>query len=284
MIQPNELAAVKPEFTKEAIHKQLKRIFEDSAFVHSDILRRFLSFIVDQALLGHANWLKEYTIAVQVLNKPASFKPQENGIVRIHAGRLRRALNHYYNEKGALDPIRISVPKGSYVPVFNEEINETSAELPAENNINQSGKTVVAVIPFRHLQHDLLEDTLADGVGVLLSTTLMRWRKFSVVAYYAMRNLYEQTSDFRTIAPLVGAQYIVTGDIQSRKDRTRIYVQVINASTNEQVWSQMYERKISFENIFEMQDEIVNLTIAELEESWNLMSGKSMRVSITAVA
>ena len=41
--------------------------------------------------------LKEYTIAVNVLDKPTNFKPQDNSIVRIHAGRLRRALNHFYN-------------------------------------------------------------------------------------------------------------------------------------------------------------------------------------------
>ena len=49
---------------------------------------------------GRSNTIKEYTIAVNVLNKPVSFKPQHDAIVRIHAGRLRRALNYYYKEPG----------------------------------------------------------------------------------------------------------------------------------------------------------------------------------------
>jgi hypothetical protein len=82
---------------------------------------------VDQTLLGNSNRLKEYTIALNVLNKPANFKPSENGVVRIHAGRLRRALNHYYKEIGVHDPIEISMPTGSYAALFtapNEVISE----------------------------------------------------------------------------------------------------------------------------------------------------------------
>src|SRR3954462_10402573 len=105
-------------FSKETIYEQLQKIFLDPFFANSGILRKFLTFIVDETLAGHANWLKEYTIGLKVLNKSAGFKPQENGIVRINAGRLRRALNNYYNGSGITDSLFISVPKGSYVPVF----------------------------------------------------------------------------------------------------------------------------------------------------------------------
>jgi len=270
----NSTASIETKFSKEVINQQLQKIFRDAQFVNSDILRKFLSFIVDQTLLGHANWLKEYTIATNVLNKPTNFKPQENGIVRIHAGRLRRALNHYYNDKGALDALRISVPKGSYIPVFDERTNGTTVEALNDYNASHADKPVVAIIPFRHLHNDLLEDSLADGLGVLLSTALMRFKNFSIVAYYTMRNLFEQINDIRAVAPIVNAEYIITGDIQSLKNRTRIFVQLIHVNSSRQVWSQMYERKISSANIFETQDEIVKLIISELEETCNLMSGK----------
>src|SRR6478735_6805199 len=121
------------QFSKELIYQQLQRIFSDPLFQNSDILRRFLSFIVDETLLGQAHTLKEYTIGVQVLNKPVNFKPQENGIVRIHAGRLRRALNHYYAGAGVLDPICISVPLGSYVPVFTRNDDKMHGLVLHEN-------------------------------------------------------------------------------------------------------------------------------------------------------
>ena len=39
-------------------------------------------------------------------------------IVRIQAGRLRRSLERYYLLSGKGDPVRIELPKGTYVPVF----------------------------------------------------------------------------------------------------------------------------------------------------------------------
>ena len=40
-------------------------------------------------------------------------------IVRIQAGRLRRSLERYYLLSGKDDPVRIELPKGTYVPVFH---------------------------------------------------------------------------------------------------------------------------------------------------------------------
>src|SRR4051812_11789078 len=104
---------------KEEIYRQMERIFLDPLFLNSPILKKFLSFIVDQYLLGNSNLLKEYTIAINVLDKPTNFKPQENSIVRIHAGRLRRALNHFYNTRETPEHVYISVPLGTYIPVFS---------------------------------------------------------------------------------------------------------------------------------------------------------------------
>src|SRR3954465_15574892 len=117
------------KLSHEAIYQQLERIFLDPFFINSAILKKFLSFIVDQSLLGNANLLKEYTIALSVLDKPSNFKPQENSIVRIHAGRLRRALNHYYNNQETPELIYISMPLGSYVPVFSMCDNKTQTYL-----------------------------------------------------------------------------------------------------------------------------------------------------------
>jgi len=107
-------------FSKDEIRQQLKKIFSDPIFSVSDILKRFLSFISEETLDGRSNQIKEYTIGLKVLNKTFGFNPKEDAIVRIHAGRLRRALANYYRTVGASDPIYISMPKGSYVPYFNE--------------------------------------------------------------------------------------------------------------------------------------------------------------------
>jgi adenylate cyclase len=58
------------------------------------------------------------TVATQVLGRKADFDPNLDPIVRIMAGRLRRALERYYATHGRQDQVRIDIPKGSYVPIF----------------------------------------------------------------------------------------------------------------------------------------------------------------------
>jgi hypothetical protein len=55
------------------------------------------------------------------LNKSPDFNPQLNGIVRIHANRLRKLLDEYYQNEGVNDPIVISIPKGRYIPNFESK-------------------------------------------------------------------------------------------------------------------------------------------------------------------
>jgi TolB-like protein len=288
----NTLPAVDTKFSKEVIYQQLERIFLDPVFIKSDVLRKFLSFIVDQTLTDRANCLKEYTIAVHVLNKPSNFKPQEDSIVRNHAARLRRALNNYYHERGALDPVYISVPVGSYVPVFGESENKTMTHVLKDGDkihirsdeIQIDKSAVVAVIPFWHLQNDQLENLLTDGLGMQLSSALMEFEKFSVISYYTMRHLCEKITDIATIASRVGAKYIVTGNIQSQKNCFRVHIQMIHTNTNQQLLSRMYEEKFVAQNIFELQDEIVRCFISDLNESRRLIEKKVKTISMVAVA
>jgi TolB-like protein len=280
-------------FSKDLINAQLQKIFLDSFFTNSDILRKFLMFIVDQTLSGHANWLKEYTIGVNVLNKPSDFKPQENGIVRIHAGRLRRALHHYYNETGTSDLIHISVPKGRYVPVFSENGNEISIEnlddkiRPEElkkTTAPSTEKPAIAVMPFQHFHKDELTGFLTAGIGLQLSTALMEFEKYTVIAYHTMCNLCKKTTDLSRIASIVGAKYVITGNIQTQENRVRAHIQMVHAGTSKQLWSCMHEGRLTAENIFELQDEIVKLIIAEISKSTRLANEKDKRTSLIAVA
>ena len=102
----------------EAIREQLRRILDSSDFDASARNRRFLGFVVEETLSGGSARIKAYTIATSVFDRGADFDPQLDSIVRIEAGRLRRSLENYYLRAGADDPVRISIPKGSYVPTF----------------------------------------------------------------------------------------------------------------------------------------------------------------------
>jgi adenylate cyclase len=104
--------------SEEAVRQQLKKILASPEFQGSALLRAFLQFIVNRTLAGHAEEIKGYTVATQVLGREADFDGARDPIVRILAGRLRRALERYYWARGGQDLVRIDVPKGAYVPNF----------------------------------------------------------------------------------------------------------------------------------------------------------------------
>jgi hypothetical protein len=179
-------------FSEQQVQEQLQKIFLCPAFSVSDILRRFLTYITEETLAGKSNTIKEYTIAVNVLNKPVTFKPQHDAIVRIHAGRLRRALNYYYREQGINDPLEITVPKGSYVPVFGEvQTVETKPETNLKRSFQQSVSDAVTIVvmPFRTFEMDISRQAFADSLGQQLSAEFGRFSDFSVISYYTTQQL-----------------------------------------------------------------------------------------------
>ena len=99
-ISPIESPPAEEAFNNDLIYQQLNKIIAHPIFSGSEILCKFLFYIVHETLTGNANTIKEYTIAVKVLNKPKHFEPQKDAIVRIHASRLRRTLINYYKSAG----------------------------------------------------------------------------------------------------------------------------------------------------------------------------------------
>jgi adenylate cyclase len=113
----------------QLIHDALQRVIGSQGFSTSDRKKRFLKYIVQETLAGHADRIKAYTIAVDIFGRDPSFDPASDPVVRIEAGRLRRCLEHYYLTEGSADEVWITIPKGGYVPQFTLR-KETKPSIP----------------------------------------------------------------------------------------------------------------------------------------------------------
>jgi Tol biopolymer transport system component len=101
-----------------AVRAELDRVLNSAVFSRSPQLRRFLSFIVEQTLAGQGHTLKESVLAHELYGKGTDFDGGTDPVVRVDARRLRDKLREYYDARA--DPVVISLPKGTYVPVFEE--------------------------------------------------------------------------------------------------------------------------------------------------------------------
>src|SRR5829696_1042628 len=93
-----------------AVREQLNRLLTSATFRQVDRLKRFLSFIVSEAIAGRSDQLKEYVIGVQVFDKESSFDPRADPIVRVQARRLRTRLMRYYREEARADEMIVELP------------------------------------------------------------------------------------------------------------------------------------------------------------------------------
>jgi len=109
---------MEPLTSLDEIGAQMARVLSSKDFDASDRNRRFLEYVVQEAMAGRADRIKAYSIATTVFGRNEDFDPQQDAIVRIEAGRLRRSLDRYYLTSGRNDEVRISIPVGAYVPVF----------------------------------------------------------------------------------------------------------------------------------------------------------------------
>jgi hypothetical protein len=129
----------------------LERVVTSPVFRSSPQLAAFLKFIVESALAGRPEDIKGYTIAIKALGRSEDFNPKTDAIVRVEAGRLRRALATYYGDAGAHDPIGIEIPARGYVPTFHRrevaKLPRQPLDLPASARALAS-KIAVAGRPY----------------------------------------------------------------------------------------------------------------------------------------
>jgi hypothetical protein len=104
--------------THDEVRAALDRVIESEVLRGSPKLIAFFRFVVEATLRGEGHRIKAYAIAVEALGRGEDFDPNIDPIVRVEAGRLRRALKGYYAGVGAVDPVLIEIPLGHYVPEF----------------------------------------------------------------------------------------------------------------------------------------------------------------------
>lgn len=100
------------------MREALDSVLSSKALARSDRARRLLRYLVEQEQQGMADRLKGLSIAIDVFGRAPEFDSSTDAVVRVQAGRLRELLSQYYQAEGAADPLRITIPRGSYMPVY----------------------------------------------------------------------------------------------------------------------------------------------------------------------
>lgn len=105
-----------------------QHVLESGLFDKAPRLGRFFQYVCELYFEGHADQIKEYSIALEALGRSPDFDPKKDSIVRVEAHRLRRRLEDYYKGRGAAEQLQIVIPNGQYRPHFVNRETFTQAD------------------------------------------------------------------------------------------------------------------------------------------------------------
>jgi TolB-like protein len=112
------------EFSPERlglVRDHLKDVFASKAFAGSKRAQDFLQLIVEHALAGRLDSLRERMIGAEMFGRSIDYDTANDAVVRVKATEVRRKLAQYYQEAAKPPLVRIELPSGSYVPKFHWE-------------------------------------------------------------------------------------------------------------------------------------------------------------------
>jgi hypothetical protein len=238
------------EADRSEVLAQLDRILSSPLFRNSKRYPAMLRHVVEQTLAGNEALLKERLLGINVFHRPPDYDTNQDTIVRLTAGEVRKRIAQYYHQQEHLGQLQIDLRAGSYVPVFRRPNSDPRSaptqapteELPRTDTRHETqlrGATFgvlssVAVrhdpipipepdlaeaatpppAPVRRPLHPWVRRSLAIAVSLVLATAAIQWWSASHAANFPERRLW---------APILqepGPVLLVIADLSASLDQS----------------------------------------------------------------
>jgi len=170
------------------------RVIGSSVFAKSERLSTFLSLVCELTLSGRANEINEQKIGTILFGRSSDYDSSIDGIVRTQASRLRQRLDLYFGGEGANEPIRIVLPRGTYVPLFERQS-------PAQAGFDPLAAPDPARIPLASPALSLSE-SLREAQTKSWTSTRLAWALVAVLSIVVLALVFRLRSPLSREASL----------------------------------------------------------------------------------
>ncbi|HEY3519771.1 MAG TPA: hypothetical protein VGK80_01880 [Rhodanobacteraceae bacterium] len=138
------------------------------------------------------------------------------------------------------------------------ERNVAASSLAGSSTANpdavSADRKSIAVLPFVNMSGDKDNEYFSAGVAEEILNVLARVPDLHVAARTSSFSFEGKAMAIPAIARALGVRMVLEGSVRKQGDRVRIAAQLIDAATDDEVWSQSYDRELK--DIFAIQDEI----------------------------
>jgi adenylate cyclase len=122
-----------------------------------------------------------------------------------------------------------------------------------------AGRPSVAVLPFKNLSGDVGQDFFSAGITEDVITALGRFSNLLVVAKSASFQFKDRNLSPAEIGRLLDVRYLLEGSVRRAGDRLRVNVELTEAATGRNVWSEAYDAEVK--DIFDVQEDIARRVV-----------------------
>jgi adenylate cyclase len=123
----------------------------------------------------------------------------------------------------------------------------------------------IAVLPFADLSPEGDQQYFSDGIAEEILNVLSRIEALSVTSRtsaFAFKSRSELS--IPDIAASLEVRHVLEGSVRKAADTIRVTAQLIDARSDQRVWSETFERQLTAQNVFAIQDEIAAAITAAL--------------------
>ncbi|MEW9805358.1 adenylate/guanylate cyclase domain-containing protein [Mesorhizobium sp. ZMM04-5] len=154
--------------------------------------------------------------------------------------------------------------------VFVVDFNQTQPEprppslpVPAPPApIEETPDCSLAVLPLENVSGDPADLHLCHGVVADLISNLCRFRNLMVIARHSSMAVTAHAKSLREIGHQLGVRYLLSGSLRRAGDRLRVAVDLIEAQTENTIWSERYDGEMG--DIFSFLDDVTATTASRL--------------------
>ncbi len=251
-----------PQLSHAAISRQLNRILGLRTLTRAGFLSRLLQCCVEETLAGNSCQLREQWLGINVFQRRQSFNSRQDPIVRVQSRRLREKLDLYYQTEGMNDDVRISLPVGTYVPVFSTNDLKRWADVP------HGRPCCITILPLTYVSRTLDSVPRAAVVTGAIAKAFAGVGGMDLDSRIAPLSLDGQSVEARWAGRTPKTDFAVEGCLQACDDHHVVYLQLTACATGRLCWSVMFEQR--YERLLSDARRVAALLHRELyEERWN---------------
>ena len=202
-----------------------------------------------------------------------AFELTPEGLKREHEVNRDESITHHTSRKLDFVIIGLLVVALGYFIYESRFENETelqnvnSAESSDTGGITENTPTgsSIAVLPFVNMSSDPEQEYFSDGISEEILNVLTQIPNLHVTSRSSSFSFKGKENITSEVAAKLGVKNILEGSVRTSGKFIRITAQLITADSDKHLWSETYDRELTVDNIFAIQDEISNAIVSALK-------------------